>query len=157
MLLMMTDEPETAESNKIPVDESDLRAIDADFELIKAKVVIRKLVIACEKALTLRGLWTAINDPLALEGEKQELREKFKKIELEIRAAIVEGDKIKAEGLTRKIKVSEDGLVVGDKTYWDNELAEYVDEEVEVLVGRSADFIRVFLPNGRVLQVVELF
>lgn len=62
--------------------------LNDSFDLIEAKDVIRIMENACDKALTLRGLVAAINDPLALEGEKQEFRSRYKQIETEIRAAV---------------------------------------------------------------------
>lgn len=47
-----------------------------------------ELLLACEAALLLRGIHAAILDPLALVGEKETYRKRYKEIETQIRAAI---------------------------------------------------------------------
>ncbi len=66
--------------------------VDAIVEAIELKAVNRMLVAACWAALELRGIWTAINNPLMLEGERNNLRIRFRQIELSIRAAIEKAD-----------------------------------------------------------------
>ena len=63
-----------------------VKEIDADQS---PEQIINNLVLACESALLLRGLWSAINDPLALEGDKQKYRLRFLEIEEQIKKAII--------------------------------------------------------------------
>lgn len=100
MFIMIDEKPEETpvEWGGNPVEKNDAvlglsnEDLDESFDLIWAKTVIKKLEIACDKALLLRGLWSAINDPLSLEGEKIQMRERYQKIEAEIRAAICEAE-----------------------------------------------------------------
>lgn len=88
MFITMTDEPETAESSRIPVSNSELKAVEENLEIIELKAINRMLIAACWDATQLRGIWTALNDPLALDMEKRKLRERYKQIEIGIRATI---------------------------------------------------------------------
>lgn len=58
-------------------------------------IVIRKLKTACEKALHLRGLVSAINDPLSFAEERKLCRQRFINTEREIRQALEEADKLR--------------------------------------------------------------
>lgn len=89
MLMCLTDEPTVELVSEKKVIET--------AEIIQLKAVNRMLVGACYEALRLRGLWTAINDPLGLEMERHERRAQFKKIELSIRAAIEKADAVMNE------------------------------------------------------------
>ncbi len=110
MIMTMTDEPETDESNRIPVSESELKTVEdrnfiprrarserseselktveENLEIIELKAINRMLIAACWDATQLRGIWTALNDPLALDMERRNLRDRYKQIELGIRVAI---------------------------------------------------------------------
>lgn len=57
-------------------------------DLTEAKAVIKQLTSALLDATMIRGIYAGLNDPLALQGEKQELRERFLQIEAKINAAI---------------------------------------------------------------------
>ena len=73
-------------------DAFDEELIDVAVDLIELKAINRMLVASCWDALQLRGIWTALNDPLALDMEKRKLRERFKQIELGIRVSIEKAD-----------------------------------------------------------------
>lgn len=105
MVLMMTDEPKTevlAEVDflKKSEDEAVDELVDAELDNIQLKAVNRMLVSSLWEALELRGLMLALQDPLALDSQKKEYRERWKKIELGIRAAIERADGLIKE--TRK-------------------------------------------------------
>lgn len=72
--------------------------LENSFDLIEAKAVILKLETACNLALTLRGITAAINDPLILDGEKQALRERYLKIENQMRTAVADGTNFRTRG-----------------------------------------------------------
>lgn len=57
-------------------------------DLIEARAVINQMASALLDATRLRGLTAAINDPLALEGEKEAVRNRYLQIEANINAAI---------------------------------------------------------------------
>lgn len=76
------------EAETIEVVRNDEEFVDNAFELMQYKAANRALVAALYESLQLRGLWTAINDPLGLEMERNKHRTTFKSIELNIRAAI---------------------------------------------------------------------
>jgi hypothetical protein len=107
MYLMMDDvTPDEWGGNPLEkVDEAILITddqINDSFDLIEAKAVIHSLEIACEHALKLRGLTAAINDPLALEGEKMEWRNRYKAIEDEIRSAIKKAEDFRRKNIRNK-------------------------------------------------------
>lgn len=88
MTILLDDEPFTSSGIwDEPLETNEVKVVDDAVALIEVKAIIRQLRAACDKALQLRGIWVAINDPLALEGEKQILRERYQQIEAEIRAA----------------------------------------------------------------------
>lgn len=90
-MMLLTDEEQMekqVEMLKNSDDELDKEYAEALIELIQAKGVINQLRIACDKALSLRGLVSAILDPLALDGEIESLRERYVRIEQEIREAL---------------------------------------------------------------------
>lgn len=95
MVMILEDAP-PKEWGGNPVEKTDKAIVISDdqlndsSDLIEAKLLIGKLEIACEKALRLRGLAAAINDPLALEGEKRDLRNRYIEIEAELRKVIGE-------------------------------------------------------------------
>lgn len=57
--------------------------------------IINDLILACKAALILRGLATAITDPLALRGEREEYRKRYQEIEQQILGAIVSAKDLK--------------------------------------------------------------
>lgn len=57
-------------------------------DLTEAKAVIKQMASALRDATMIRGIYTGLNDPLALQGEKQELRKRYLQIEAKINAAI---------------------------------------------------------------------
>jgi len=89
MVLMMDDEVTSARIQMLKNNDTELdeETVGVTLDLIEATAVIRQLRSAVSKALELRGIWVALNDPLAFEGNKKVLRERFLQIEAEIRAA----------------------------------------------------------------------
>ena len=65
-----------------------LESIEVRLKLHEVKRVNNELLLACEAALLLRGIAAAILDPLALAGEKEIYRARYKEIETQIRAAV---------------------------------------------------------------------
>jgi hypothetical protein len=61
----------------------------------RLEYVNAQLVSACEQALLLRGIAGAIVDPLALAGEKENYRRRYKEIEAQIREAIKLANELK--------------------------------------------------------------
>lgn len=88
MGVISDDEREEKDVYFQPFTPEKLPAHLVGHECRESEKIINDLVLACESALLLRGLWTAILDPLALKGEKEELRARFKEIEAQIRRAI---------------------------------------------------------------------
>lgn len=81
---------------KTPIQDNDL-VMDMAIEGIELKVKMRalkkvhnELVLVCEAALLLRGIAAAILDPMALAGEKENYRRRYKEIEEQIRGALAE-------------------------------------------------------------------
>lgn len=95
-MLIVMDENEPMVQPNTPADET-APSVDAEIELIEARAVIRKLESACYEALQLRGVFAAINDPLALQAEKEKWREKYRFIETQIRLAIEKAVQFKDE------------------------------------------------------------
>ena len=92
MILMMDDvTPNEWGGNPVEkIDEAFVISddqVDESIDLIKAKSMIRRLEGTLSKALRMRGLLKAINDPIALGDEKRRLREEYRQIEAEIREA----------------------------------------------------------------------
>ena len=88
MAFMLDDEHEKVAMLKNSDVEVEEELTNAVCDLMEANAVIHQLRIAGEKALELRGLWVALSDPLALEGEKKRYRERFLQIESEISGAV---------------------------------------------------------------------
>lgn len=57
-------------------------------DLTEAKAVINQMASALLDATMIRGIYAGLNDPLILQGEKQELRDRYLQIEAKIKAAI---------------------------------------------------------------------
>lgn len=71
-----------------------ITSVEKEQQIIKLTATNRMLVAALYEALEFRGLMAALHDPLMLDGEKKEKRERWKKIELSIRAAIERADSL---------------------------------------------------------------
>jgi hypothetical protein len=96
-MFIVMDDNETKVQPDAPAADESIPSVDAEVELLEARAVIRKLESACYEALQLRGIFAAVNDPLALQGEKEHWREKYRFIETEIRLAIEKSRQFKEE------------------------------------------------------------
>lgn len=72
------------------VQEAILPVAEGESDLTEARLLVGRLESALGKALRLRGLAQAINDPIALAAEKKVWRAEYREIETEVREAWIE-------------------------------------------------------------------
>lgn len=75
--------------------ENLLELMNVQAKLRKLEYATEQLELACESALLLRGIAGAIVDPLALHGDKEAYRARYKEIEAQIRDAIKAAKELK--------------------------------------------------------------